>query len=114
MLDINHRPEPPELALPTGCYLTTTPKIEWEYRDNDGDMQSAYQVVIKKPDGTVIHNTGKVLSSNEYYEMITSTSPTQPGPLWASGTNEFYWKSRYGMPLIRIPIGLRVILCVGY
>lgn len=89
VLDINQRPEPPELALPTGCYLTTTPKIEWGYRDNDGDMQSAYQVVIKKPDGTVIHNTGKVLSSNEYYEMITSTNPAQPGPLWASGTNEF-------------------------
>ncbi len=89
VLNVNHKPEPPILDIPIGCYLTTTPRFEWKYVDVDDDAQSAYQVVIKKLDGTVIHDTGKILSNNEYYDMVTSEDPVQPGPFWESGVSDF-------------------------
>jgi len=89
VLNVNHKPEPPVLDIPIGCYLTTTPKFEWEYVDVDGDLQSAYQIVIKKFDDTIIHDTGKVMSSDEYYEMATSEDPEVPGLFWASGDMDF-------------------------
>ncbi|MBO8128264.1 MAG: hypothetical protein H0Z39_03570 [Peptococcaceae bacterium] len=84
-------PEQPFIDTPSSCYLTSTPVFNWSFIDPDpGDYQTAYQVVIrKKSDGTVIYDSGKVMSPEESFRLPTSADPATPGPLWVSGEYEF-------------------------
>lgn len=87
-------PEQPEVTVPIvgdgSCFTTPTPTIEWNYQDPDGDPQGAYRIHVKrKIDGTLIYDSGKVLSSNHLHQIPTSNTGDTPGVLWDSGTYEF-------------------------
>ncbi|SFR12567.1 hypothetical protein [Desulfoscipio geothermicus] len=87
-------PDQPVVTVPIvgggSCFTTSTPTIEWNYNDPDGDPQGAYQIHVKrKSDGTLIYDSGKVLSSNNSHQIPTSNTGDTPGVLWSSGTHKF-------------------------
>ncbi len=95
VLNSNTAPKPPIIDVPDGCYLTATPLFSWTFVDADGDTQSAFQIIIKSAvDSTVLFDTGKLLTSSSQFQFPESTDPAVPGPLWASGTNEFILEAR--------------------
>lgn len=53
---------------------TDTPLIEWTYTDSEATAQSKYRVEILNAAGdTVLHNSGLILSADDYYQMPTGT-----------------------------------------
>ncbi len=42
---INSKPNKPEIYEPTGCYLDSSPLIQWKYDDPDGDPQGGFQLL---------------------------------------------------------------------
>ncbi|NSW82717.1 MAG: hypothetical protein HPY90_05490 [Syntrophothermus sp.] len=77
-------------GLPGSCFVTTTPTINWTFSDADGDTQSAYQIQVRKLDGTtVVFDSGKIAGSTLSYTIPTSNQPDLSGPLWSAGTYEF-------------------------
>ncbi|MTI84365.1 MAG: hypothetical protein FH756_10770 [Firmicutes bacterium] len=87
-------PELPEVTVPLpgggSCFTTSTPTIEWNYNDPDGDPQGAYQIrVRRKSDTVIIYDSGKRLSSNTQHTIPTSSAGGTPGALWSSGAYQF-------------------------
>lgn len=83
-------PTKPDLNIPANCYSTTTPTISWSFQDPDpGDTQSGYQVLIKKLDETLVHNSHFVSDANTEFKIPTSEAPEISGPLWQAGDYEF-------------------------
>jgi len=73
-----------------GWFYVTTPTFTWDYSDPDGDEQSGFQLVIRRlADGAVVYDSGFVESSEKSFTLPTSSDPSVPGPLWASGAYEF-------------------------
>lgn len=87
--EASNAPNPPGVTTPSQCYVTTTPTVTWTYNDDDGDLQSSYQVQIKKRDETLVLDTGKVANAQASYAITTSAGPDMAGPLWSSGEYEF-------------------------
>lgn len=87
-LEVNQRPEPPELLMPSGCYLNSDPVIRWKYSDPDGDPQAAFRVLIKDTGGNTIEDSGKVITLGApIYEYIVDQS--NQGKLFNSGYSNF-------------------------
>ena len=118
LLEVNSAPDPPTLPDYGDCFGVTTPELTWTFSDDDhpvpGDKQSAYQVqVAKASDLSVVLDTGKVLSDLNSYTVPTSIAPDSPGPLWASGTNEFVYRVKvWDMPDAESPWSLWGDFCV--
>lgn len=96
VLTSNTNPSPPVIDVPGICYLTATPLFSWSFNDADsGDTQSAFQVVIKSAvDGTALYDTSKLEVGTTKFQFPASTDPATPGPLWASGTNQYLIEAR--------------------
>lgn len=69
---------PPIIDGGGSCYTTPTPRISWTF----SQPQSAYQAVIRSSSGNVVYDTGKVISSQNSFNV-------PPGVLWASGDYRF-------------------------
>ena len=94
IIETNNPPDEPEIKTPDECYATTTPTFTWEFKDpNEGDKQSAYQVIISTKNGTepgdVLLDTGKVLSSETSFSLPASGDATSPSMLWSTG--DYHW-----------------------
>lgn len=88
VLQTNSKPNKPEIYEPTGCYLDSSPLIQWKYDDPDGDPQGGFQLLITKKTGETVLDTGKIstVSAEKFrYEI----DPEGTGLLWETGTNEF-------------------------
>jgi hypothetical protein len=88
----NRSPNAPASPSPTGTSTspgvvnTLTPRYSWTFSDSDpSDTQSAFQVLVYDAAGALKHDSGKVASTNKYYD--------QPATILAWGA-KYYWKVR--------------------
>lgn len=82
-------PNAPSNLSPSGntWINTLTPQLTWTYSNpNPSDGQGAYQVQIKNSGGTVILDTGKVSSANQYYNVPASVLAHNNSYTWAVTT----------------------------
>lgn len=61
----------------------TAPTFTWDYFDADAHAQKSYQIRIKNTGGTLVHDTGVVMSANKSHTLAT-------GILTAGAT--YYWE----------------------
>jgi hypothetical protein len=79
-LTINQPPNAPTSLTPSGtsttpALITPTNRLAWTFSDPDAnDTQSAYQVIIKNPDGTVKYDSTKVVSINQYCDIPSTVA----------------------------------------
>lgn len=71
---------PTNLSPASGAVFdaTTVKRFSWTFQDPDitpnGDAQSAFQVLIyRASDGALVHDSGKVVSGNQYYDLPANT-----------------------------------------
>lgn len=63
--------EPLGTSTQYGIVSTLTPILVHRFQDADADdNQQAYQYVIENENGTVLHDTGKVMSTQSYYQVV--------------------------------------------
>lgn len=85
-----------------GWIYTTTPDIEWNYKDADKDVnpvhkQTAYQIILLKKDiddnWSLAFNSRKIKEENGeetiLYTIPTSYNPNIAGPMWIADSYEF-------------------------
>lgn len=85
-----------------GWIYTTTPDIEWDYKDADKDVnpehkQTAYQIILLKKDidgkWSIAFNSRKIKEENgeetTIYSIPTSYNPNIAGPMWMADSCEF-------------------------
>lgn len=86
---INNAPTAPTNLSPGGINSSTpdivttlTPRLSWQFNDLDGGAQYAFRVMIYNAGGTLLHDSGKVVSANNYFDV--------PGAVLA-WTTQYYW-----------------------
>lgn len=69
------------------------PRFSWTFSDADGHDQSAYRVRVYSAStgGTLLHDSGKVLSSTKQYDTGLSSGSGSSGGTWAAVRGTQYW-----------------------